>query len=188
MGKYTRKMVLMGLCTVGVAAFVIDRVQSEPPVTGPPQAAAAAGAQPATTDSDLDNAPQPAAVDPDALCRKRLATRLQTLTGGNFPPLTDIREAFQPSGDLQVKADAPAAAPAEPVGRPHGEVFAANHKLRAVMVSPQGRVALIDNTCLKVGQKVEDYQVVSIGERSAVLVSPSGDRVTFELPIKPDAP
>ncbi len=187
-----RQKVLVGLCVAGVAAFAYDRIQPSPGLAGPQQAAASA------LPADAP-APAPAVAtpvnnsSPDLAIgsHKALAQRLQTLMKGDFPQTDDIRDAFYASGLEPPPVAAPAAEPAAAAAptvqdKPRKEVFAQSHQLRAVLVGSSGRMALMDNTCLRIGQKLEEFELVSVGERSAAFTSGKGDHVTFTLPVKPD--
>lgn len=119
---------------------------------------------------------------------KVLAERLGALTGGAFPRMDDIRDAFYAAGLEPPKVETPAAGTpqveAATLCKPRKDVFAQGHVLRAVMVGPGGRMALMDNTCLKIGQKVEEFELIEVGERNATFASASGEKVTFSLPDK----
>jgi hypothetical protein len=182
--------ILVGLCVVGIAAFIYDRTQSDSSLPGPQQAKAA----PMPSDNALPAATPPTtgANAPGAELtigsHKVLAGRIQTLMNGEFPQTDDIRDAFYAPGLQAPKAVAQTpASVVEPgvTSKPRRDVFAESHTLRGVMVGPDGRMALMDNTCLKIGQKIEEFQLIAVGERSASFVSTSGEKVTFTLPEKP---
>jgi hypothetical protein len=125
--------------------------------------------------------------DQEVQYHKYLSERLSALTGNRFPQAQDIRDVFVPSGSLRpVRAPVAAvqaAAPA-PTGKPMTEAFAESHQLKAVLTSSGGRMAVIDNTCLKIGQKIDGFELLSVGERSATLASDAADKITLRLPEK----
>ena len=183
----------MGLCVAGVAAFAYDRIQPTPGLAAPQQAfASALSAETPVPAPAQAVAALPNNLSPD-LCigsHKVFAQRLETIMKGDFPPTDDIRDAFYAAGLQPPPAVVLTAAPvlAAPTiqDTPRKEVFAQGHQLRAVLVGSAGRMALMDNTCLKIGQKLEEFELVGVGERSASFTSGKGDHVTFTLPVKPD--
>jgi hypothetical protein len=187
-----RQKVLAGLCMAGVAVFAYDRIQPAAGLAGPEQAAAS----PLTSET-----PAPAATGETAAnslpdlgiqSHKVIAQRLAMLMNGDFPQTDDIRDAFYASGlqppAVPVAAATPTAAAPTTLDKPRKAIFADSHQLRAVLVGSEGRMAVMDNTCLRIGQKLEEFQLVSVGERSATFSSGGGDRVTFALPVKQDGP
>jgi hypothetical protein len=176
----------------GVAAFAYDRFAPAPGLAGPQQAAASllpleTVAQASTVASSANGS----SPDLGIQSHKVLAQRLQTLMKGDFPQTDDIRDAFYASGlqppAVPVAVTAPAAVTTPTVqDKPRKEVFSESHQLRAVLVGSEGRMALMDNTCLRIGQKLEEFQLLSVGERSATFASGNGDHVTFALPVKQD--
>lgn len=187
-----RQKVLVGLCMLGVAAFAYDRIEPTPGLAGPQQAVASPLPADTVVPASTVEAAANSLPDLGIGSHKVIAQRLATLMSGEFPQTDDIRDAFYASG-LQPPA-APAAVAAATVtaptiqDKPRKAVFAESHQLRAVLVGSEGRMAVMDNTCLKIGQKLEEFQLVSVGERSATFGSGNGDRVTFALPVKQDGP
>jgi hypothetical protein len=185
-----RQKVLVGLCVLGVAAFAYDRIQPDPGLASPQQASASP--LPAETPAPASTAANNLSPDLGIQSHKVIAQRLATIMNGEFPQTDDIRDAFYASG-LQPAA-APVAVAASTVtapsilDKPRKAVFAEGHQLRAVLVGSEGRMAVMDNTCLRIGQKLEEFQLVSVGERSATFASGNGDHVTFALPVKQDGP
>jgi hypothetical protein len=185
-----RQKLLVGLCVLGVAAFAYDRM-SAPGLASPQQAAAsplpADTPAPASTVASSANNSSP---DMGIQTHKVIAQRLATLMSGEFPQTDDIRDAFYASGlqPAAVPVAAPTAAGPAILDKPRKAVFAESHQLRAVLVGSAGRMAVMDNTCLRIGQKLEEFQLLSVGERSATFGSDNGDHVTFALPVKQDGP
>ena len=142
---------------------------------------------PAQASTDLTSA-NSLSPDMGIQSHKVLAQRLQTLMKGDFPQADDIRDAFYASGlqppAVPVAVTAPTVAAPTTLDKPRREVFTESHQLRAVLVGSEGRMALMDNTCLRIGQKLEEFQLLSVGERSATFTSGNGDHVTFTLPVK----
>jgi hypothetical protein len=112
-----------------------------------------------------------------------LASRLKAVAGDGPLQADDMRDAFQPPAAWMP------AAPRTPEKGTLGqaaEAFMQRHTLKAIMVGPDGHQALIDNTCLAIGQKIDGFELVSAGERGVVLVSEDGSRLTLELPVNAD--
>lgn len=186
----------MGLCAAGAAVIAYDRATA-PSGSVPDTASASVAAQPAPESAPKSAAAQPTGMAPAGsgtlasagleVAGPTLALRLRDLAGakrdapaaGAPQAGADLRDAFRPS-DAWLAHAPKASAPEDPDKAKAGE-FLRRHALQAVLVSGEKRQAVIDFKCLNVGEKLEDFEVVSIGERSAVLASGSV-RVAFELP------
>ncbi|MEE8154473.1 MAG: hypothetical protein V3T53_05880 [Phycisphaerales bacterium] len=93
--------------------------------------------------------------------------------------LTDVRDAFKPSpgwigdeGTVQQQdqlRSGPAAA-----------TFVQSHRLMAVMAGGPNGSAIVNDTCLFIGQQIDGFRLISVGARSAVLES-NGVQVELEL-------
>ncbi len=176
--------VLMGLCAIGVAAVLMDRLRATPAVPGPQGALASA--------VGIDAVPPagtPAAVPadtPDAVGDRpgdALAGRLKAATANTPFRADDMRDAFQPPADWMPASSKP---PVKGTVGSAAEAFMQKHTLKAVMVGAKGYQAIIDNTCVGFGQTIDGFKLVSVGERGVVLVSEDGSRVTLELPVNAD--
>ena len=172
----------MALCAVGVVAFVADRLHSGDPVAGPSQAAASVAPRPAVHPLAAMSSPMEIPVDSGKL----LSERLKAAGASGSWKIEDLRDAFSPTGQLQAKVSEQPRA--EFKGQPRAEAFAHQHTLEAVLIGGDVRQAIIDGKCVKVGQKVEEFELKVVGEKSAELAAPGGARVTFVLPDKPETP
>ena len=112
-----------------------------------------------------------------------MADRLRELPEANALQLDKMRDAFTPSASWMPQAPIPAVYP-EDLDKAKAQDFLNKHTLQAVMVNGAGGQAVIDNRCLKIGQKLDDFELISVSEHSAVMVSGSGIRVTFKLLMK----
>ncbi|MFB3892482.1 MAG: hypothetical protein ACE15C_10725 [Phycisphaerae bacterium] len=181
-----RQKVMMGLCAIGAAVFAYDRVQNRPALG--PDAAAASTAAGLAVPSGAPPAAIPATVRVDATPRRggTMAERMERIAAGNRLNLPDMRDAFRPPASWLPASgnDAPAAQADDP-DKARAEAFRQKHSLQAVMVGPdgEGRRAVIDSRCMSVGQKIDEFELVSVGERSAELVC-GAIRLRFELPAK----
>ena len=95
--------------------------------------------------------------------------------------MDSARDAFCPPDSWLPKPSQPPA-PEGAAGPDAAEGFTRKHTLQAVMVSAKGPQAVINGTCLAIGQSMDGFRLLSAGEQSATLVSPAGLRVTLELP------
>ena len=174
-----RQMAMAGLCAVGAAVFAYDRFQPTTTVLGPDLAAASVLSPPAPAAEALATTPplSPTAA-PDSP-NSVLARRLKGLVPGGTYDASGMRDAFQPSS-LWL-SHVPAGPVAEDPDKAKAEDFLKRHALQAVLIAGEKRHAVIDFKCLNVGDTLDDFQVDSIQDRSAVLTS-GAVRVTFQLP------
>ena len=181
MGYTKRQIVMAGLCAIGTAVFAYDRLQPKPSLTEPETASAivvspqrpARPASPAVLQTAM-------VADPVGQINKRIADRLTAIANDN-PMADDARDAFRAPASWLPSASEPAPSGKES-DQAKTETFRQRHALQAVMVSPNGRQVVINGKCLTIGQKIDDFELVSVGEQSAILVSSTGVRVTVELP------
>lgn len=179
-----RQKVLVGLCAIGLTALLVDRFRGTPAVPGPQDAEASVAGldmepladSPADVPADTTDAVVDRAGD-------ALASRLKTVTGYGPFQVDDMRDAFQPP-----PAWMPGASSAAPIGAvgSTAEAFVRKHTLKAIMVGAKDYQAIIDNTCVGLGQKIDGFELVSVSQRGAVLVSEDGSRVTLALPVNAD--
>jgi hypothetical protein len=179
-----RQKLLVGLCAIGLAVFLMDRLRATPAVPGPQDALASVAGldtvplaeSPADVPADTTDAVMDGAGD-------ALAGRLKTAIGNAPFQVDDMRDAFQPPAAWMPGASGN---PLRGTIGSAAEAFVQKHTLKAVMVGAKGYQAIIDNTCVGFGQTIDGFKLVSVGERGVVLVSEDGSRVTLELPVNAD--
>jgi hypothetical protein len=174
-----RQMALAGLCAVGVAVFAYDRFQPADAILGPDTASASVTHQSAPVAEALAMTPTTSHVAAPDSPNSVLARRLKGLVPGGDYDASSVRDAFQPGRAWLARA--PAAPTAEDPDKAKAEEFLRRHTLQAVLIAGEQRHAVIDFKCLNVGDTLEDFQVDTIRDRSAVLTS-GAVRVTFQLP------
>jgi hypothetical protein len=163
-----RQKICLAVLGVAGVALVLDRaVLSRGPRGGPASAAAdetATGA-PLPRPSGL-----PAAEPPKAAPSGSLVDKLQALAKAG----DEVADAFA----------LPAAWRAELGARPRpsaADVFGRRHRLTAVMLTGRIRRAVVDDTCLAVGEVMDGFRLIAVDAASATFVR--GDaRVTLRLP------
>ena len=174
-----RQIIMIGLCAVGAAVAVHDQLRASSGGMGP-ETASASISPPVAGD--------PVALPPETPSRegRKIADRLKAVAERDPDLAKGSRDAFRaPNSWLPATTLAPgvAAAPlAEDSDQTRADAFPKRHPLQAVLDSGKVRQAVIDGQCLLVGQKLDGFQLLSIGELSVVLASPGGIRVTLCLP------
>ena len=93
--------------------------------------------------------------------------------------LTDVRDAFKPSpgwigddGTVQQQQDLR--------DGPVAATFVRSHRLMAVMAGGSNGSAIVNDTCLFIGQQIDGFRLISVGARNAVLES-NGVQVELQL-------
>jgi len=172
-GRQRVLLVVLGLSLTGLAA---DRLVFGTSRIGPNQAAAAPAdgvpvpllqAQVAEKKTDRISESAPGT----------LVARLDCLRREQGLEPAACQDAFCPSpswlADLQ---------PQEPPGsdQQRAREFVQRRRLKAVLRSANGGAAIIDDQYLTVGQTLDGFQLLRVGDRSAVLVSDRA-HVTLEL-------
>lgn len=173
-----RRKLLMVLCVVGLAALVADRLRQGS--SSEPESAAASVAGPTESPTPTGKAVQASTGNLSTWAGKAISQRLATATGNRPLELADMKDVFQPWDNAPVLVN-----PTDVVKDPEGTsvaAFTSRHSLQAVLVGADGRQAVIDGKVLKVGQRLDGFELVNVGERSVLLVSVRGTKVTFELP------
>ncbi len=106
-----------------------------------------------------------------------IADRLSALAEARSLDLSDVRDAFEPSpswfsdnGTVQQ----------QDLGGTAAATFVRSHRLMAVMAGGANGSAIIDDKCLFIGQQIDGFRLISVGDRSAVLES-NGVRVELQL-------
>ncbi|MHC5002485.1 MAG: hypothetical protein ACYTJ0_05120 [Planctomycetota bacterium] len=165
---------VLGLCGVALA---VDRV-----VLGPAELTAAEGEAELLATSTSGTAGRTAmaataAADPGMLWA--IARQVDEVAKTENVDIEQIPDAFR-APDSWFPPPATETQPVS-VGPDPVEQFLAAHRLQAVMAGGASSVAVIDGTGLKVGETLDGFTLVSVGDRSAVFESESGVRVELEL-------
>jgi len=173
----------LGALCLAIAVFVADRIFPGGTPAGPDEVQASV-----VPDS---SAPAPAAeasYEPDseiraAEMRSMLARRLDTVARARRLAVNDVKDAFCPSPSWVGSRDRKPVIEDEPqVNSPEARAqkFVEEHKLQAVAVSSGQGLAIIDGKCLQLGQKIDDFELISITDNTAVL-SCEGTKVTLKI-------
>jgi len=106
-----------------------------------------------------------------------IADRLSAVAEARSLDLTDVRDAFKPSpgwigddGTVQQQG----------LGGAVATTFVRSHRLMAVMGGGPNGSAIVDDKCLFIGQQIDGFRLISVGDRNAVLES-NGVRVELQL-------
>jgi len=182
-----RNTVMIGLCVAGLAVFIYDRVRPDPDLIGPETASASVGSPPAVPVPALQVA---APADATRAGGPKIAEHLAAVASRYPEAGSNPRDAFRvPDSWLPASPQAAAAQPlAEDSEQARADAFPRKHPLQAVMVSGSARQAVIGGQCLVVGQRLDGFVLLSIGELSVILASPGGTRVTLAMPDARKAP
>ena len=164
---------------VGALALLVDRVFLDSSQTSPEAAtgevlAAPTGEGPPAKSTQTIPVPPPSILGTD----QSVAARLAALTGSKGLDPAGVRDAFCPAPAWigAPEADVPVVESVES----QAERFGRSHQLQAVMVGDLGSYAIIDGKCVFVGQTLDGFKLVSVGQASATLEA-GGTRVTLKL-------
>jgi hypothetical protein len=165
-----RQKMLLGVFLVGLVALVVDRVLLRPQ-GGAAVASAASGESVAELAVPAPNVPALPA-QPQG---QRAARCLERLWSEKNTDFEHVRNPFS----------LPASWPTRPGKAVNstpdaGALFAARHQLTAVVIDTPESYVLIDGRLLRPGQTVDGFELVSVGDRSAVFER-AGTRVTLEI-------
>jgi len=190
------------MIVVGGAIVIMDRITSQDGEGGPPAASAATSSAlddgPAAADADPTSARTPGAPASDLPWHGRLAReswpgrpchlladRLGALCKHRGLNALDVPDAFASALAWFPQAPTENTTVVQPPRSIHRRrEFQATHRLTGVVVVPGGGRAIINGTCVAVGQKLDGFRLVSVAERSAVLVE-GKSRVVLSLPTTP---
>ncbi len=189
-----RQKALCILCAACIAILVIDRTRNSSKVLGPHQAEAsmysakAAGSAAATASADALRD-----IDFSGEEVTTLANRLEEYASknsqgrgsGEFSHMT-ISDAFAPLAPWCAPRAKPARNQVVVPGRNAAVEFAESHRLTAVAVSSDGKMAVVNNTCLQVGDSLDGFRLVAV-EKNSALFQKGERQVALELN-KPGGP
>ena len=171
-----QRKVYVAIFALAVSALGVDRLflggSEATPSRANGETASGASVQPSPAPSGLGGgsagAPRPAA--------KPLAERLRDLSQKQGIDMKTVKDAFSCSPEWFPRQEVVATESASGV---EASQFRSKHELMAVMAGARGS-AIIDGKCLLVGQKLGEYELISVGERCAVFQR-GGRRVTLTL-------
>ena len=106
-----------------------------------------------------------------------IADRLSAVAEARSLDLTDVRDAFKPSPSWI--GDDGTVQPQD-LGGTVAATFVRSHRLMAVMAGGANGSAIVDDKCLLIGQQIDGFRLISVGDRNAVLES-NGVRVELQL-------
>ena len=106
-----------------------------------------------------------------------IADRLSAVVEARSLDLNVVGVAFKPSPSWF--GDDGTVQPQD-LGGPAAARFVRSHRLMAVMAGGANGSAIIDDKCLFIGQQIDGFRLISVGDRNAVLES-NGIRVELEL-------
>jgi len=181
-----KRKIMAVVLLAAVAALVADRFLGVIPM-GPDEAEAS----PADEYAIIEPAAAPAAAEVSgpaaaAVPSVTLAERLERLAAAEGFDGSEVRDAFQaPASWVPQSADA-AGGGAPNLDEARIQAYQESHRLRATSVGVRGRMALIDDECLTVGQMLDGFRLEAVDSNAAVLVSGSL-RVVLRLPTDADA-
>ena len=112
-----------------------------------------------------------------------LAKRMRDMAEVERLDVGDTKDAFVPAAAWvgQMKTDTASAAQAAAQPLDPASAFREHHHLVAVLKSSHGGVAILDGKTVRVGQRVDTFRLVSVGDRTALFHSANTD-LTLELP------
>jgi hypothetical protein len=161
---------LIGIFLLGLAALGVDRTLLRP--QGGAHAASADWSPPPAAAIEAANS---APVPPGEASAPRLAERLGRLAPEHPADLSQMRDAFALPGSWDAEPAADTKAPVSPIAR-----FIRSHRLGAVVMEGPDSCVLVDDRFLRLGQQIDGFTLVTVGERSAVFER-DGEQAHLEL-------
>ncbi len=163
---------LLGLGVIAVASDRLFVLPDEASAERPPQGAVT----PPPAGAVVEPAAAPVSAAPKIAPRVTIANRLDQIAERAGLDPDNVRNAFRPpAGWLETDTG-----PARPEKSP-AERFREVHRLNAVMAGGREGYVIIDGRTLYIGQELDGFALVSVRERSAVLVS-DRERIELKLP------
>ena len=177
-----KRKVIVCILGLAVAALLADRALLGSGKPGPKEAAAEPSAAPAAAPNTPAKSPAAPPRQSRETVRESLACRLQALSEAGGSDSANVRDAFCLSPAWT--KDLGPAAPSSPE-QDKAEKLKTDHQLMAVMVAREGGYAIVDGKCLRIGQVLDGFTLISVTEKSAVLES-DGIRVELKVPSQED--
>ena len=155
-----RQKTLAALCVVGLVILVVDRLQLGSGELGPETAQASfvpVDTTPAEAET-MEVLPEATGISKS---RNELSNRLEAMAIRQDLANNSLRDMFQPSEAWLEQLGAHNSKPTI-AAAPIEASFINGHKLQAVLVGKDGGSAIVNSTCLKIGQEFDGYKLVSI--------------------------
>jgi len=176
----TKHKVYGCVLVAGLSAFAADKTILAPSDAAAQDSSVSEYAMTMSSTSVLDAARRDLAAMADLPVVEggNIADRLSAVAEARSLDLTDVRDAFELSPSWFGDDDG--------TGQPHdlgGTVaarFVRSHRLMAVMAGGADGSAIVDDKCLFIGQQIDGFRLISVGDRNAVLES-NGVRVELQL-------
>ena len=178
--KTKRQKILLGVLGLALTVFLADRVYLGMSPAGPAQAEASevADTMGVLPDRVAALSRGEAATIGTGRPESELVKRLDAVRAAHLVQLEEVTDVFRPS---QAWAG-PAPQTETPVNSDEirADEFAQDHRLEAAVVSSKGSIAIVNGWCLKIGQELDGFKLVSVGRDSVVFVSGAA-RATLRL-------
>lgn len=172
-------MILMGVCALGVAVFIYDKLTTNSPTVSHAQGQP----QPQTSSPVAGGTAVPAADDssvvPLEMPCQAVKERLQKAAGDATHDCADVPDVFCPSESWLPKV-VQAPAPKAPE-HDNGQAFLQTHKLQAVMLIGGSPKVIVNDKNLGIGQEIDGFKLIRVENRRAVFASVAGDSAPVEL-------
>lgn len=178
MAPSKKRKVIVCILGLAVAALLADRALLGSDKPGPKEAAAEPSAAPADAPNTPDQSPAAPPRQSRETVQESLACRLKAISEADGFDSAKVRDAFCLSPAWT--KDLGPAAPSSPE-KDKAEQLKMDHQLMAVMVGREGGYAIVDGKCLRIGQALDGFTLISVTEKSAVLES-DGIRVELKVP------
>ena len=148
--------------TLALSVFIVDRAFLADSLTGPQEAVADVGEAVEVLAAEEQTQMQSDSIAP----AQALAQRLESLARANQAVLSSSRDAFVPSALWIGKIDGKPAQVGQAQAR--AREFLTAHRLNTVMgKASSGTIIVDDNTIIQVGQKLDGFRLIRLGNRSA---------------------
>ncbi len=168
------------VCILGlaVAALVADRALLGSGKPGPKEATAEPSAAPAAATNTPAKCPPATPRQSRETVQESLTCRLKAISEADGFDSAKVRDAF-----CLAPAWAKDLGPAVPSSpeQDKAKQLKMDHQLMAVMMAREGGYAIVDGKCLRIGQVLDGFTLISVTEHSAVLES-DGLRVELKVP------
>jgi len=178
--KTKRQKILLGALGLALAVFLGDRVYRGMNPGGPSQAEASeiADSTSVVPDQLAGLSREDTASIGAARPENELAKRFEAAKAAHFPQLEEVTDIFRPSHAW--------AGPAPQTETPldsdeiRADEFAQDHKLEAMVVSSGSGIVIVSGQCVRIGQELDGFKLVSVGSDSAVFADGAA-RATLRL-------
>ena len=176
----TKHKVYGCVLVAGLSAFAADKTIFAPSDAAAQGSSVSEYAMTMSSTSVLDAARRDLAAMADLPVEgSDIADRLSAVAEARSLDLTDVRDAFKLSPSWFGDDDGTVVQQPD-VGGTAAARFVRSHRLMAVMAGGPNGSAIVDDKCLFIGQQIDGFRLISVGDRNAVLES-NGVRVELQL-------